>query len=80
MAEGTYEYECMRAELLGIDKPDYEQFVKDKEMKENERNDVEEAEQDTENLKVSFNRVYLIFVCKETNRALFLLTGMRSRR
>ncbi|XP_050299392.1 uncharacterized protein LOC126738212 [Anthonomus grandis grandis] len=28
--EGTYEYECMRAELLGVDKPDYEQFLKNK--------------------------------------------------
>lgn len=28
MAEGTYEYECMRAELLGIDKPDQEEFEK----------------------------------------------------
>ncbi|XP_055705749.1 uncharacterized protein LOC129803319 [Phlebotomus papatasi] len=26
MAEGTYEYECMRAELLGIDPPDRETF------------------------------------------------------
>ncbi|XP_066148706.1 uncharacterized protein [Euwallacea fornicatus] len=30
MAEGTYEYECMRAELLGIEKPDYEDFMKKK--------------------------------------------------
>lgn len=28
MAEGTYEYECMRAELLGMDKPDLETFNK----------------------------------------------------
>lgn len=28
MAEGTYEFECMRAELLGIDKPDQEEFEK----------------------------------------------------
>ncbi|XP_059607588.1 uncharacterized protein LOC132255528 [Phlebotomus argentipes] len=26
MAEGTYEYECMRAELLGVDPPDRETF------------------------------------------------------
>lgn len=26
MAEGTYEFECMRAELLGIEKPDRTQF------------------------------------------------------
>lgn len=30
MAEGTYEYECMRAELLGVEKPDYEEFMKNK--------------------------------------------------
>lgn len=28
MAEGTYEFECMRAELLGIDKPNEEEFEK----------------------------------------------------
>lgn len=28
MAEGTYEYECMRAELLGIEKPNQEEFEK----------------------------------------------------
>lgn len=27
MAEGTYEYECNRAELLGIDPPDKATFV-----------------------------------------------------
>uniref|UniRef100_A0AAR5QIS7 Uncharacterized protein n=1 Tax=Dendroctonus ponderosae TaxID=77166 RepID=A0AAR5QIS7_DENPD len=26
--EGSYEYECMRAELLGIDRPDYDEFMK----------------------------------------------------
>ncbi|CAG9853561.1 unnamed protein product [Phyllotreta striolata] len=28
MAEGTYEYECMRAELLGLERPDYDEFTK----------------------------------------------------
>lgn len=28
MAEGTYEHACMRAELLGIDKPDKEEFMR----------------------------------------------------
>lgn len=32
MAEGTYEYECERAELLGIEKPDRETW--DKSQKE----------------------------------------------
>ncbi|XP_018570735.1 uncharacterized protein LOC108910570 [Anoplophora glabripennis] len=48
MAEGTYEYECMRAELLGIEKPDYEEFMK---KIEGERKAVEEENLDTENLK-----------------------------
>ncbi|KAJ3651145.1 hypothetical protein Zmor_017201 [Zophobas morio] len=47
MAEGTYEYECMRAELLGIEKPDYEDFLK----KKQEREAAAEEERDTENLK-----------------------------
>lgn len=41
MAEGTYEFECMRAELLGIDKPDQEEFEKARavrlEMEQEER-------------------------------------------
>ncbi|CAH0548851.1 unnamed protein product [Brassicogethes aeneus] len=49
MAEGTYEYECMRAELLGVDKPDYEEFLKKQE--ENEKNKVEEEEQDLQALQ-----------------------------
>lgn len=28
MAEGTYEYECERAELLGIEKPDRQTWEK----------------------------------------------------
>lgn len=28
MAEGTYEFECMRAELLGVEKPNQEEFEK----------------------------------------------------
>lgn len=53
MAEGTYEYECMRAELLGVDKPDYETFLKQKELKNEERQEVAEETIDTENLKVN---------------------------
>ncbi|EFA08380.1 uncharacterized protein LOC660945 [Tribolium castaneum] len=45
MAEGTYEYECMRAELLGIEKPDYDEFLKRKQA------EVEAEEQEIENLK-----------------------------
>lgn len=28
MAEGTYEHACMRAELLGLEKPDEEEFLR----------------------------------------------------
>ncbi|KAI4454357.1 hypothetical protein MML48_9g00002403 [Holotrichia oblita] len=49
MAEGTYEYECMRAELLGIDKPEYDEFLK--KQKENESQEVQNEEIDTEHLK-----------------------------
>lgn len=49
MAEGTYEYECMRAELLGVDPPNYEEFMRKK--KEQEAQQVESEEIETENLK-----------------------------
>ncbi|XP_023024815.2 uncharacterized protein [Leptinotarsa decemlineata] len=49
MSEGTYEYECMRAELLGIEKPSYDEFIAKK--VENEAQLVEEENLDTENLK-----------------------------
>lgn len=52
MAEGTYEYEVMRAELLGIEKPDYDEFLK--RQKEKEQGEIETEEIDTENLKVCF--------------------------
>ncbi|XP_037937790.1 uncharacterized protein LOC119672714 [Teleopsis dalmanni] len=47
MAEGTYEYECMRAELLGIDKPNQEEFEKQRTERlkqEQEEQDAAEAE------------------------------------
>lgn len=53
MAEGTYEYECMRAELLGIDKPDYDEFMKN--QKERQQKEVKEEDEDIENIKV---RIY----------------------
>lgn len=49
MAEGTYEYECMRAELLGVDPPNYEEFMKKK--KEEEAQQVETEDVETENRK-----------------------------
>lgn len=51
MSEGTYEYECMRAELLGIEKPDYDAFVKRK--LEEEAKQTEEEQADVEMLKVT---------------------------
>lgn len=50
MSDNTYEYECMRAELLGIGKPDYDEFVKN--QVETEKHEVEEEEIDLENMKV----------------------------
>lgn len=55
MAEGTYEYECMRAELLGIEKPDYDEFLQ--KQKEKEVQEVQEDEVDTENLKVGLHQL-----------------------
>lgn len=46
MAEGTYEYECMRAELLGVAKPNREEF----EEKMRLRREAEQEEQLVEQL------------------------------
>lgn len=51
MSEGTYEYECMRAELLGIEKPDYDDFMKRK--LEEEAKQTEEEQANVEILKVA---------------------------
>lgn len=64
MAEGTYEYECMRAELLGIDKPDYDTFVKEKELKETATKEIEDETIDTEKLKV-YIKFIAIFMQKQ---------------
>lgn len=58
MAEGTYEYECMRAELLGIDKPEYDEFLK--KQKENESREVQNEEIETEHLKVTHFYCYVL--------------------
>ncbi|XP_052866700.1 uncharacterized protein LOC128272857 [Anopheles cruzii] len=47
MAEGTYEYECMRAELLGLGPPSREEF----EAKMKLKHETEEEEQLTEQMK-----------------------------
>ncbi|XP_067639864.1 uncharacterized protein [Eurosta solidaginis] len=43
MAEGTYEYECMRAELLGIEKPNEEEFEKARAERLKREQDEQEA-------------------------------------
>lgn len=59
MAEGTYEYECQRAELLGVEKPDYDEWLKT--QKEAEAAKVVEEEIDVENLKAS----WLLCFCED---------------
>lgn len=59
MAEGTYEYECMRAELLGTEKPDYDEFVR--RQKEQLAKAVAEEQAETECLTV--NHQSLGFYC-----------------
>lgn len=69
MAEGTYEYECMRAELLGVGKPDYEEFLQRKrEAEENRRlaAEVEEEAVEATNLEVRFLINLKVFI-KFTN-------------
>ncbi|XP_017777676.1 PREDICTED: uncharacterized protein LOC108563494 [Nicrophorus vespilloides] len=54
MAEGTYEYECMRAELLGIDPPNYEDYLqKKKDEEEAKRAAQQHEEAEVENLKAA---------------------------
>lgn len=44
MAEGTYDYECMRAELLGMPVPDESEWLeKQKERLEHEQEEIEET-------------------------------------
>lgn len=57
MAEGTYEYECQRAELLGVEKPDYDEWLKIQKAAEAAK--VAEEETDVENLKASC----LLYLC-----------------
>lgn len=59
MAEGTYEYECMRAELLGIEKPNQEEFEKaraERLQQEQDERDAAEAQviSSTTNLNKKF--------------------------
>lgn len=53
MAEGTYEYECMRAELLGLSKPDEEEFLA--RQKERLAHRTEELEDKTIQVRDYFN-------------------------
>ncbi|KAK5638625.1 hypothetical protein RI129_012920 [Pyrocoelia pectoralis] len=49
MEENSYEYECMRAELLGVERPNLDEFLIKQKKKEAELNQQEEIE--NENLK-----------------------------
>ncbi|KAK4878660.1 hypothetical protein RN001_011166 [Aquatica leii] len=49
MDENSYEYECMRAELLGVAKPTLEEY----QSRRDERNVVEDEQLDIENLKAA---------------------------
>lgn len=55
MAEGTYEYECMRAELLGIAKPDYDDFLQ-RQKDEQLAKEVADEQIETECLTVKTKR------------------------
>lgn len=62
MAEGTYEYECMRAELLGLSKPDEEEFLA--RQKERLAHQTEELEDKTIEVRDSFNIYGLHYSCQ----------------
>lgn len=68
MAEGTYEYECMRAELLGVDKPDYEEFLA---RRKEEARSVESEAVETENLVVT-TRSWSLYFAHKAFLSLFL--------
>ncbi|XP_037039044.1 uncharacterized protein LOC119076414 [Bradysia coprophila] len=62
MAEGTYEYECNRAELLGIDPPNRADFeaalkVQQEEMEKELANEVETTEEQLNNTSGKFDEL-----------------------
>lgn len=59
--EGTYEYECMRAELLGKEKPSREVFEVEQAKL---RQQIESEELLVEETKVSFPLICMPFVYK----------------
>lgn len=81
MAEGTYEYECMRAELLGVEKPDYDEFTK--RQKEQLAREAEEERAETECLTVKLHISPLLiipcFVFKNAEDNNATLSGVSSR-
>ncbi|XP_031331302.1 uncharacterized protein LOC116162021 isoform X2 [Photinus pyralis] len=52
MDENSYEYQCMRAELLGVERPSLDDFLSNQ-KKRQEAEHVEQEEVDVENLKAS---------------------------
>lgn len=57
MAEGTYEYECERAELLGIEKPDRRTWEKNQKERYDQMTEQQEIAEDA----VSLNLILLYF-------------------
>lgn len=53
--EGTYEYECMRAELLGLARPTRQEFEETQKL----RDETEKDEEEIEKMKVN-NFVYIL--------------------
>lgn len=66
MAEDTYEYECMRAELLGIEKPSLDEYLS--KQKDKEIANVEQEENCTANLRVNLKAFCLIILQKQSSR------------
>lgn len=55
MAEGTYDFEVMRAELLGVAPPNKEEFEKARA----ERLEIEKAEAEAAEANVNFSKIHI---------------------
>ena len=64
MAEGTYEYECERAELLGISPPDRDQFEAAAQLK---------RQQDENNEALNVREIFLAYLIS-LNSCVFICT------
>lgn len=80
MAEGTYEYECMRAELLGIGKPNQEEFEKARaERLQQEQAEIEAAEANVNNFLL-FTNIFYLHMYVPTHHIFIKLTFILARR